>query len=80
MDRSIVLEKLDTNEMVESPVDAVVLSLGVRPNNTIASEMKANFANVKMIGDVNAPRKIAQAMSEGYAEAFNLEVRELATV
>ncbi|MBY0096113.1 NAD(P)/FAD-dependent oxidoreductase [Mesobacillus maritimus] len=80
LDRSIVLEKLDTNEMVETPVDAVVLSLGVRPNNTIANEMKGNFANVKCIGDVNAPREIAQAMSEGYTEAFNLEVKELATV
>jgi len=80
MERSIVLENLDTNEMVESPVDAVVLSLGVRPNDTIANEMRANFANVKLIGDVNAPRKIVQAMSEGYAEAFNFEVKELATV
>ncbi|WP_462410095.1 oxidoreductase [Neobacillus sp. Marseille-QA0830] len=80
IDNGLILERLDTNEMVETSVDAVVLSLGVRPNHKIADEMKANFANVKLMGDVNTPRKIAQAMREGFAEAYNLEVKEWATV
>jgi 2,4-dienoyl-CoA reductase-like NADH-dependent reductase (Old Yellow Enzyme family)/thioredoxin reductase len=80
IDTSIVLEKVESSEVVEAPVDAVILSLGVRPNNKIVDIMKANFENVKQIGDVNAPRKIAQAIKEGYTEAYNLEVKELATV
>ncbi|WP_052352741.1 NAD(P)/FAD-dependent oxidoreductase [Neobacillus dielmonensis] len=76
----ILLEKVATKENVECPVDAVVLSLGVRPNNKIVDTIKANFTNVKVIGDVNAPRKIAQAIKEGYTEAYNLTAKELVTI
>jgi 2,4-dienoyl-CoA reductase-like NADH-dependent reductase (Old Yellow Enzyme family)/thioredoxin reductase len=75
----VIFEKLATKEVIEQAVDAVVLSLGVRPNRGMIDSLTANFENVKIIGDVNAPRKIAQAMKEGFAEAYNLEVKELVT-
>lgn len=76
-DEKIVLEKVDNGEKIESPIDVVVLSLGVRANNEIVDSIKANFSNVKVIGDVSQPRKIAQAMQEGFAEAYRLQAREL---
>ncbi|MBY0148906.1 NAD(P)/FAD-dependent oxidoreductase [Neobacillus niacini] len=75
----IIIEKVTAQEVIECAVDAVVLSLGVKPNNAIVGTIKENFTNVKVIGDVNAPRKIAQAIREGYTEAYLLEVKELVT-
>lgn len=60
-----------------SLLDVVVLSVGVRPNTGIIEEIKENFGIVKVIGDVNKPRKIAHAITEGFDEAYNLEVKEL---
>jgi NADPH-dependent 2,4-dienoyl-CoA reductase/sulfur reductase-like enzyme len=71
-DEKIVLEKVDTKEIVEAPVDAVILSLGVRSNNQMEDAIKSAFTNVKVIGDASKPRKIAQAISEGFEEAYKL--------
>jgi len=78
-DDGILLGKLGNAQIIEKPVDAVVLSLGVRPNNQMVDSLKS-FSNVKVIGDVNAPRKIAQAIKEGCEEAYKLEVRQAVKV
>lgn len=72
----IVLENLKELETVEFPLDAVILSVGVRPNTGIIEDIKAHFENVKIIGDVNKPRKIAHAIKEGFDVAYNLEAKE----
>jgi hypothetical protein len=59
--------------------EMAVLSLGVKPNNAIVDTIRENISNVKVIGDVKAPREIAQAIKEGYSESYHLEVKELVT-
>lgn len=55
-------------EMVEMEGDAVVCALGLQPERTLLEELRENLAGVEIIpiGDVNAPRKIIQAVHEGY--------------
>jgi 2,4-dienoyl-CoA reductase (NADPH2) len=51
------------------PVESVVLALGSRPNDEIEAELKsAGFQYVK-IGDVKQPRKIIDAVQEGFLAA-----------
>jgi NADPH-dependent 2,4-dienoyl-CoA reductase/sulfur reductase-like enzyme len=75
-DERILLEKVENHEVIEFPLDAIVLSLGVKPNNGMVETIKANFSNVKVIGDAKQPRKFAQAIREGFDEAYHLEVKQ----
>lgn len=59
-DTSVVLEKKDGNRKTVD-VDAVVLSLGVRPVNDVEAVAKAVTPRVYMIGDAKAPGKIVNA-------------------
>lgn len=68
----VILEDLKNKKVVEKYVDCVVLSLGVRPNNTIVDSLKDNFQNVKVIGDSNTVGRIAQAIKDAFVEAYNL--------
>lgn len=68
----ISLEKVENGEKVEVPVDAVILSLGVKPNIQIIEELEGHFEQVHVIGDANKPRKIAHAIKEGFEIAYNL--------
>ncbi|MCM3585586.1 NAD(P)/FAD-dependent oxidoreductase [Mesobacillus maritimus] len=79
-DDRIILEQVDNQEELILTVDAVILSLGVKPNTEIVEQLQNQFPNVKVIGDAKAPRKIAQAIREGFVEAYNLEVKEPALV
>lgn len=80
IDGQAIFEKTKTKEKVSIAADAVVLSLGVKPNNELVDELKENFRNVKVVGDAKEPRKIGQAIKEGFEEAYKLEVKELTTV
>jgi 2,4-dienoyl-CoA reductase-like NADH-dependent reductase (Old Yellow Enzyme family)/thioredoxin reductase/acetoacetate decarboxylase len=68
----IVLE--DVNDKTEKivPVDAVVLSLGNRPNNDIANELTGKGFEVKVIGSAKKDGMIAPATGGGYAVASRL--------
>lgn len=76
----IILEKVDTSEMIDFPVDAVVLALGVKANSELVNSIKANFSNVKEMGDVKKSGKIAHAIRDGFVEAYNLEAKVLMTI
>lgn len=51
--------------------DAVVHALGLKSNRTLLDNLRSNLTNVDIIpiGDVNKPRKIIQAVHEGYHAA-----------
>ena len=51
--------------------DAVVHALGLKSDRTLLDNLRSNLTNVDIIpiGDVNKPRKIIQAVHEGYHAA-----------
>ena len=69
---SIELKLMGQNTVVNCPVDAVVLSLGVRPENEWVREIKEKFSNVKVIGDAGGIGRIGEAIRSGFVEAYNL--------
>lgn len=47
-------------------LDAVILALGAKSNNSIASEIARIFPEVHIIGDALKPRKALEAIAEGF--------------
>ena len=56
----------------EIPVDAVVLSLGIRPDLSFLDELERRFENVVHIGDCTSPGRIGDATSSAYLSVKNL--------
>lgn len=52
--------------------DVVVLALGVKPVNGLAGKLEGKVAEVYTIGDAREPRRIRNAISEGYVTSFDL--------
>jgi NADPH-dependent 2,4-dienoyl-CoA reductase/sulfur reductase-like enzyme len=46
--------------------DTVVTATGMKPYNTLAGQLKGEVPLVKVIGDCLKPRKIKEAVEEGY--------------
>jgi NADH:flavin oxidoreductases, Old Yellow Enzyme family len=57
--------------VIEEPCDAVILSLGIKPINSLTEKLK-EFSNVYTIGDANKLGRIAQAVHSGFEVAYNL--------
>lgn len=57
-------ERLDT--------DAVVLAMGAIPLSDMAKELKGEIENVYVVGDSKRPRKIYDAVYEGFVEAMRI--------
>ncbi|MBC3796349.1 NAD(P)/FAD-dependent oxidoreductase [Acetobacterium tundrae] len=68
---AIKLEKED-GEQVELAVDCVVLSLGVKADQTLADELAENFDKVVKIGDTATVGRIANAVKTGFIAAYQL--------
>jgi 2,4-dienoyl-CoA reductase (NADPH2) len=49
--------------------DTVVLAVGMRPNNELARELRGKVAELHVIGDCSEPRRIAEAIKEGFCVA-----------
>lgn len=56
----------------EIPVDATVLSLGIRPDLSMLDELEARFERVVNIGDCTNPGRIGDATSSAYLAVKNL--------
>lgn len=70
---SVKIENLEDKNIEEIKCDFVILSMGVRPNNTIYQNLKEKRKNIHIIGDAKKPRRIAHATFEGFDLAYNLE-------
>lgn len=70
-DTSVFLETKDGN-LKQIDVDAVVLSLGVRPVKDLEEAARAVTSNVTFIGDANKPGKIVHATRAGLEAAWAL--------
>jgi 2,4-dienoyl-CoA reductase-like NADH-dependent reductase (Old Yellow Enzyme family)/thioredoxin reductase len=51
-------------------IDAIVLAIGARPQATLVKELRAQFAEVSIIGDAVQPRSALEAVAEGYRAAI----------
>ncbi|MGB7473957.1 FAD-dependent oxidoreductase [Trichococcus sp.] len=58
--------------IVEHPCDSVILSLGIKPVNSLKEELE-NLSNVYTIGDADKLGRIAQAVQSGFETAYNLK-------
>jgi NADPH-dependent 2,4-dienoyl-CoA reductase/sulfur reductase-like enzyme len=63
-DDSVIVQAGEKTETI--PADTVVLALGAISNNTLAEEAKDLGIDVVVIGDAKAPRKISDAVFEGF--------------
>lgn len=63
-----VAEEVGSGHRVHIPIDSVVLSLGVRPENALAEELKAaGLPQVFAVGDAEKGGTIAHAVKSAYA-------------
>ena len=67
-----ILIKDRSGSEIKLDADAVVLSLGVKPDHDLAEELKKEFDNVMIIGDANHIGRIKHAVAAGYHEAYKL--------
>jgi len=72
----VVLTSVETQEDVVVPADAVVLSLGDKPNNTLYTELSEKGLNVHVIGNAVRSGVIAPAVHGGHAVARELFVEK----
>jgi len=79
MTNTKLLEITDDKVVVETgnikqeiPADTVIMAVGAVPVNQLAREVKGNGTEVITIGDAKAPRKITDAIREGFEEAVKV--------
>ena len=71
-DSAVVADNLYKQKEVVFAADAVVLSLGQKPENTLAEELKAQGFNVRTVGDAHKAGIIAAATREGFEAARSM--------
>jgi len=69
-DEGVVYERDGETHALE--VDSVVLALGAKPNDSIEEELKKAGFQYEKIGDVKQPRKIMDAVHEGFLTALDV--------
>lgn len=72
----VILEKMENNKEVNVSVDAVVLSLGNRPDQSLVSELKAKGIDVRLVGSAIKDGTIAPAVRTGYEAARELFIEK----
>jgi 2-enoate reductase len=61
------LTAIDKNgKSQELKADSIVLALGAKSDNKLAEELKGEVRELYVIGDCVSPRKIPEAISEGF--------------
>lgn len=60
----VVVEK--EGEQVTLPADTVVLAVGAAANNSLSGELEGRVTELHLIGDALKPRKITEAVREGF--------------
>ncbi|SFC20986.1 NAD(P)/FAD-dependent oxidoreductase [Clostridium uliginosum] len=70
---SITIENTADKTVVNKVADAIVLSLGVKPNNSMVTELENNFSIVKVLGDSLIPGRIADAIQTAFEKSYVLE-------
>lgn len=68
----VVLEKMEDHSEIKIPADAVVLSLGYCPNNSLGEELQKKFERVEIIGDALKVDRIEPAIRAGFEAGRSL--------
>ena len=64
---------VEAEEEKDIPVDSVVVAVGQKPYNAqLCDELRAMDIHAKKIGDVKRPRKIVDAVQEGFWSAMGI--------
>lgn len=72
--KTVSVESIETGEKKSLPVDILVLSTGVRPNDALYSALIASgVPNVYKVGDANVTGKIVKAVQNGSKFALALK-------
>lgn len=61
-----IKEDLIILEDKEIKVDNVIIATGYKPNDSIVENIKDSFKEVYLVGDANSPRRIIEAVEEGF--------------
>ncbi|MCL6612446.1 MAG: FAD-dependent oxidoreductase [Peptococcaceae bacterium] len=69
-DRGVVIERGGQETLI--PADTVVLAVGSRPAGELAGQLEGRVPDLHVIGDAASPRKITQAVREGFDLALKL--------
>jgi 2,4-dienoyl-CoA reductase-like NADH-dependent reductase (Old Yellow Enzyme family)/thioredoxin reductase/acetoacetate decarboxylase len=72
----VLLERLDNKEEVKVPADAIVLSLGFRPDQSLVAELEARGVEVRVIGSAIKDGNIAPAVRTGYEAGRELFIEK----
>jgi len=54
------------NEAIRLPVETVILAVGAEPNDGLCDELSSSGFSVVKVGDCVEPRRIIDAMAEGF--------------
>lgn len=71
-DQAIELKNLKSSEVSSHPVDAVVLSVGYRPDQALLDSFEGTAPVVLPIGDAEKVKNIGIATRSGYKAAYNI--------
>lgn len=72
----VILEKMEDHSEISIPADAVVLSLGYCPNNSLQEELKKQFPRVEIIGDALKVDRIEPAIRAGFEVGRRLFIEQ----
>jgi thioredoxin reductase len=59
-------------EQVLEDIDTVVMATGYRSDNLLSKALKGRVKEIYVIGDCKLPRRVLDAIHEGYMTAFNI--------
>jgi 2,4-dienoyl-CoA reductase-like NADH-dependent reductase (Old Yellow Enzyme family)/thioredoxin reductase len=69
---SSVTVLIDGKEEILSPIDQVIIAVGLKPNDELKDILKAQKIRHFIIGDALEPRRIIEATEEGARAAWNI--------
>ena len=72
-EKEVVVEKEGQEEDIIDNISTVVLAVGYDENNQLYNQLKESGINVQKAGDCAEPRKIIEAIHEGFQAAYNIK-------
>ena len=69
-EKGVVFSRDGTKQVIEG--DSVVVAVGMRSNKTLAEKLQSKVSNLHVIGDAASPRRILEAVEEGFKVAKDL--------
>ena len=67
-----IADVITGEERVAEDIDTVVMATGYRSNNRLFQELKGQVEELYVIGDCALPRRVLDAINEGYMNAFDI--------